>query len=258
MLTICVVLVYAAYTVTLRPTSFLSGWLLFVLMLALASYNIRKKLPFLPLGTSAGWLQFHIYAGLLTVVLFVLHSGLHVPNGALEVTLALLYVAVAGSGIMGLALSRLLARRLAIHGEEVIFERIPAMRKHLRERAEELVEQSASETSSIVLADFYVSRLAPFFDGPGNFWDHLFESDRPRHTLLAALGALDRYLSAKEREYVREMGSLIRVKDNLDYHDALQGTLKYWLFIHIPMTYSLLILSLVHAVLASAYGAGIR
>ncbi len=258
MLTICVVLVYAAYTVTLRPTSFLSGWLLFVLMLALASYNIRKKLPFLPLGTSAGWLQFHIYAGLLTVVLFVLHSGLHVPNGVLEVTLALLYVAVAGSGIMGLALSRLLARRLAIHGEEVIFERIPAMRKHLRERAEELVERSVSETNSTVIADFHVSRLVPFFDGPRNFWGHLFESDRPRHTLLTALGALDRYLSTKEREYGGEIGSLIRGKDDLDHQDALQGTLKYWLFIHIPLTYSLLILSLVHAFLASAYSAGIR
>ena len=54
-----------------------------------------------------------------------------------------------------------------------------------------------------------------------------------------------------------EMGSLIRGKDDLDHQDALQGTLKYWLFIHIPLTYSLLILSLVHALLASAYSAGI-
>ena len=46
--------------------SFLTGWILFALILALTFYNGRKKLPFLPLLSSETWLQFHIYAGLLT------------------------------------------------------------------------------------------------------------------------------------------------------------------------------------------------
>ncbi len=225
-------------------------------MLFLALYNLRKKLPALPLGTLANWLQFHIYAGLLTVVLFVLHIEMRIPNGTLEVTLALLFLLIVGSGILGLALSRGLARRLRIRGEEVIYERIPAMRQQVLQKAEELFEQSISETSSTVIVEFYNQRLVNFFMGPRNFLWHLLGSERPRQLLLMDLGALDRYLSAQERETVAKLNILIRHKDDLDYHIALQGTLKYWVFLHIPLTYSLLIISLLHAILASAYRAG--
>ena len=248
--------IYAASTVSPYRTTFLSGWLLFVLILTLVMYNFRKRLPFLPLGTSTDWLQFHVSAGLLAIGLFVLHIGLRVPNGPLDVTLTLLYVAGAGSGLVGFILSRVLPRRLATRGEEVIFEQIPVMRKRLRENVEGIVERTVSEDHSTTLADFYNRRLASFLDGPRNYWCHLFASTRSRHALLTDLGALDRNLGEKERESAEELRTLIRVKDDLDCQEALQGTLKYWLFIHIPLAYSLLILSLVHAIVVSAYTTG--
>ena len=248
--------IYAASTVSPYRTTFLSGWLLFVLILTLVMYNFRKRLPFLPLGTSTDWLQFHVSAGLLAIGLFVLHIGLRVPNGPLDVTLTLLYVAGAGSGLVGFILSRVLPRRLATRGEEVIFEQIPVMRKRLRENVEGIVERTVSEDHSTTLADFYNRRLASFLDGPRNYWGHLFASTRSRQALLTDLGALDRNLGEKERESAEELRTLIRVKDDLDCQEALQGTLKYWLFIHIPLAYSLLILSLVHAIVVSAYTTG--
>lgn len=247
---------YAASVVSPYRTTFLSGWILFGLILALVIYNFRKPLPFLPLGTSIDWLQFHVSAGLLTLVLFVLHIGLRVPNGPLEVTLALLFAAGAGSGLVGLILSRVLPRRLATCGEEVPFERIPAVRKRLGEKAEVIVALTASEEPSTCLAEFYDRRLASFFDGPRNYWGHLFASPRPRRALLIDLETLDSHLSEKERASVEEVRDLIRVKDDLDHQEALQGTLKYWLFVHIPLAYSLLILALVHAIVVSAYTAG--
>ncbi len=248
--------IYAASVVSPYRTTFFSGWLLFVLILALVFYTLRKRLPFVPPETSVDWLQFHVSAGLLTLVLFVLHIGLRVPNGPLEVTLALLYAAGAGSGLVGFILSRTLPRRLATRGEEVIFEQIPVMQKRLRENVAGIVERTVSEEHSTTLADFYNRRLASFLDGPRNYWRHLFASTRSRSALLADLGALDCHLSEKERENVEELRTLIRVKDDLDCQDALQGTLRYWLFIHIPLAYSLLILSLVHAIVVSAYTTG--
>ena len=248
--------IYAASAVSPYRTTFLSGWLLFVLILTLVMYNFLKRLPFLPLGTSTDWLQFHVSAGLLAIGLFVLHIGLRVPNGPLDVTLTLLYVAGAGSGLVGLMLSRVLPRRLATRGEEVIFEQIPDMRKRLREKVEDVVERTVSEEHSTTLADFYDRRLAPFLDGPRNYWGHLFASTRSRQALLTDFDALDRSLGEKERERADELRVLIRVKDDLDCQEALQGTLKYWLFIHIPLAYSLLILSLVHAIVVSAYTTG--
>ena len=61
--------------------AFLSGWALFAIILALTLYNARKKLPFLPLLSSETWLQFHIYAGLFTGVLFAIHVSYRIPTG---------------------------------------------------------------------------------------------------------------------------------------------------------------------------------
>src|SRR6185295_19297240 len=66
---------HAVLLVSLAPAARYSGWLLAGLVIFLTSYNLFKQLSFLPLGTSATWLQFHIYAGLLSIVVFVLHSG---------------------------------------------------------------------------------------------------------------------------------------------------------------------------------------
>ena len=248
---------YAASVVSPYRTTFLSGWILFVLILALVIYNLRKPLPFLPLGTSIDWLQFHVSAGLLTLVLFVLHIGLRVPDGPLEVTLALLFAAGAGSGLVGLILSRVLPRRLATCGEEVPFERIPVERKQIRERVEDIIERTIAEVPSTVLLDFHERRLATFLDGPRNYWGHLFAFTSSRHALLTDLGALVPSLGERERESAEELLALIRAKNDLDHQETLQGTLKYWLFIHIPLAYSLLILALVHAIVVSVYTTGV-
>src|SRR5262245_18797611 len=117
---------YREYAPRIFRLSYLSGWLLFLLMLILAAYNGRKKLPFLPLATSEGWLQFHIYAGFLTIALFGAHISFKVPTGWFEGTLAWLYILVTLSGIVGLFFSRALPKRLTTLGGEVLFERIPA------------------------------------------------------------------------------------------------------------------------------------
>ncbi len=248
--------VYVADVVSPYRAPFLSGWLLFVLVLILVTYNLLKRLSFLSPEMSPDWFRIHVSAGLLTIGLFILHIGLRVPNGPLELTLALLYAAGAGSGLVGLVLSRMLPRRLATRGEKVIFERIPMMRKNLQEKVEAVVERTVSESRSMMLADFYDRRLGSFLEGPRNYWGHLFASTGFRQALLTELGALDRSLGQKERESAKELGNLIRMKDDLDYQEALQGTLKYWLFIHIPLSYSLLILALVHAIVVSAYTMG--
>ena len=50
-------------------------------ILFLALYNVRKKLPFLPLGSSTAWLQWHLYVGIGSVGVFALHAGLRWPTG---------------------------------------------------------------------------------------------------------------------------------------------------------------------------------
>src|SRR5262245_15968987 len=94
LLTALLVVNYRFYAPTVHRLPYLTGWLLFLLMIVLAAYNARKKLPFLPLGTSESWLQFHVYAGYFTVALFLLHISFKWPTGWFEGTLACIYALV--------------------------------------------------------------------------------------------------------------------------------------------------------------------
>jgi len=247
-----------AYKQRLASSAFVSGWILFAIMLVLTAYNLRKKVPFLPLMKSSTWLQIHLYLGLITIVLFLAHVGLRVPNGGLEVTIAALYVIVAGTGLLGLFITRSFPKRLSVRGEEVLFERMPIYRRTLSDRAEKLVLDAVAETNTTTIADYYKLRLAGFFAGFRNYWHHLVESHRPRHTFATEFSDLDRYLSDRERQIVGELSQIVYVKDDLDYQHALQKTLKGWLFVHIAATYSLLVFVVAHIIVVHAFHGGLR
>ncbi len=249
---------HARYHVALPKYAYLTGWAFFGVMLLLTLYNARKKLPFLPLGNSESWLQIHIYGGFFTVVLFLIHLNFRLPTGWFEGTLAWLYLLVTGSGVVGLMLTRILPRRLSTRGGEVIYERIPALRHTLRCEAESLAFSSDSTAKSPALAEFYLRELAMFFSGPRHFWPHLLESRRPLNALLSEMDDLRRYLNESERTTLEKLRQLVRQKDGLDYHRALQSTLKLWLFVHLPLTYSLMMFTLLHIVIVFAFAGGAR
>jgi len=250
----CVVALHTAYDVSLYQPAFLSGWLLFAIITFLALYNGRKKLSMVPLGTAASWLQWHIYLGFLALLVFALHIDWGIPNGTLELILALFFVAAAGSGMLGLYLSRRYARMLTLRTEEVVLERVPEFIADLRSQAEAVVMESAMKTGSSSIADFYSSRLSAFFAAPRNMWLHLQGSRRATFELMTDLDVMTRYLDDQELVYASQLRALVERKDRLDYAHALQSVLKAWLFVHIPATYGLILLALLHLLLAYSFG----
>ena len=242
----------------LWPTAFLSGWLLLLLLGFLTAFNARKKLPFLPLGTAATWLQTHIYIGILSVVVFGLHVGARVPNGVIEGILALLYVLVAASGFVGLFLSRVLPARLTNRGEAILFERIPILRARLRDEVEALVLRAVTEADSHTIAQLYSERLMPYFAKVRHMPHHLAESPRPVQRLCDEIVAAERFANPVERKILAEIRTRVEAKSDCDYQYSLQSVLKGWLFVHIPLKYSLLLFALVHAVLVHAFVGTVR
>ena len=246
------------YSGAIPRLSYLTGWALFGLILLLSLYNARKKLPFVPLLSSELWLQSHIYAGLLSAALFAVHISYKLPTGWFEGMLAWLYVMVMLSGFFGLFVSRAIPKRLTTRGGEVLFERIPSIRRQLQERAEALALTSLSQVKSSTVADFYARELKGFFEGSRNVGLHLLEVRSPLNRLLNKINDLNRYLNGQERATLDQIAGLVRQKDGLDYHYALQLLLKVWLFVHIPLTYSLLLFALAHIVLVFAFSGGAR
>jgi hypothetical protein len=240
----------------LGASAFTTGYLLLAAVLFLALYNVRKKLSFLPLGTSATWLQWHLYAGIGSMGLFALHAGFPWPSGILNSTLAAVYLATVMSGLVGLFLTRTIPRQLARVGEELIYERIPVLRLQVRTQARDAVLQSVTASGATTLADFYVDRLFNFFHRPRGLGYFIRPTTARRRSLMAELTAVRRYLSDQEQTAWERLFALLRRKDDLDFHEARQRLLKGWLFVHIGLTYGLVVLALLHGFLALAFSGG--
>ena len=249
-------LLHAVFQVAMIPDAHLTGWVLLGIILFLAAYNVRKKIPFLPLMRSSTWLQLHIYVGLISGLLFVIHLSLRLPTGIFESLLALAYLSVFFSGVGGLFLSRTIPARLTSRGPEVLYERIPTFIRDLREQAEKLVFECLAETETTAVPNLYLHELQPFFAKPRNFWRHLMHSEIPKRKLLQALKSQERFLIDTERTTTAKLAKLVQQKDDLDYQYAMQSVLKYWLFLHIPLTYALLVFAFFHMLSVTAFTGG--
>lgn len=238
-------------------SNFTTGYVLISCLFFLAAFNLRKKIPVLPgIGSAAFWMQVHIYVGLATFAIFGLHVAWRIPNGSFELFLTFLYLSVAGSGVYGLYATRVLPRRLTAIPEEVIFETIPWLRNQLALQARSLVVSACESTD--VLAQFYTHRLSHYLERPRGVWYLLNPNGRMRRQMIAEIEELDRFLATEQRPAGRELVKLVQQKDDLDYHAAIQGRLKVWLFVHIGLTYSLLAVAVLHGVLVHAFSGGFQ
>jgi hypothetical protein len=222
-------------------------------MLFLTFLNLRKKVPFLRMGSTAFWLQTHIYLGILSGVLYFAHAGWRWPFGVLHQFLAAGFAIVFLTGVAGLWISRSFPKRLTVAGHEIPFERIPHARNLIRAQAEDLVLAGVDGRTSQVIADFYTEKLGIFLTKPCNHWAHLLRSGLPQAAHRSQFEEIRRYARKGELDLLDKLADLVERKHLLDYHHALQLTLRVWLFAHIPLSYSLLILSMVHIVVVYAF-----
>ena len=234
-----------------------SGWILFALICCLLLYNFKKKLPMLPLGRSALWLQFHSYAGLVSMVMFVQHINLRFPSGYFEWLLVVLFVLTALTGLAGIIISRIIPKYLTRRGEEVIFERIPWFISELRQQVEAIVLDYAKETGNTAMNDYYQQSLAEYFTKPKHVLQHLVGSTTPLYLMQKKHQTFCRYLNQQEQEFADQILQILIKKNDLDVHYALQGLLKTWGFVHVPLSYSLIIVAIVHVTLVYAFIGGI-
>lgn len=244
---------YIKYAPLYPHHAYLSGWVLFAAMLFLTFFNLRKRIPFLRIGSTSFWLQLHLYVGVFSGVLFFVHIGWSWPAGIFHQLLAWCYVVVFVTGVLGLWISRTFPRMLTIAGYETPFERIPYARSNLRGEAEALVLTGVDGQTSPVIAEFYSKTLGMFFTKPCNRWAHLRQSRAPQAAHVSQFDEVRRYAKKGEGEMLEKLGDLVARKHLLDYQYSLQSALRLWLFAHIPLSYSLLIFSVLHIIIVYAF-----
>ncbi len=243
-------------TSRLERPAFATGYLLLTCIVFLALYNTRKKLPMIAWTTSAGWLQAHIYVGIFSAAVFATHIAWRIPRGALETSLAALYLVTFASGLLGLYWTRTIPPKLARVSEEFLYERIPALRSQVQLRAQQTVLETVRATGSETLGNFYAQRLQGYLEKPRGLIYWLRPNSKVRKRLLAELTEVTRYLSEPECKASETLFALIRRRDDLDFHAAMQWRLKVWLFVHIGLTYPLVIVACLHGWLAHLFYGG--
>jgi len=244
------------YSAALRRSQFFDGWVLLAGVLFLTLFNARKKLPMLPLGSARNWTRIHVYTGYFVIGVFLLHTDFSLPRGGLDTGLWIMFVVVALSGILGLVLSRIIPLRLGDAQERILRERIPGFRRQLAAEAAGIAEQSVSEEKSLTISSFYAETVHEFMQRPQNFWGHIFGSRRALNEINAGIDRLARYMDEKGNKSLERIRECVVAKNDLDFQYANLMLLRLWLFIHIPATYSLILIAAIHVMAVYAFSSG--
>lgn len=248
----------------LRDPRYLDGWLLAGGMGLQLSFHIAKTAG-VSLKSATRWRKLHIFAGYLVIATFISHSDLSLPDTGFEWALWSGFVLVMLSGILGTYL--VWAQRAKGRIEEgVSYDRIPVLGAELRRAFLAAVAETGPPDAAINLPglpfdawikDLCTTRLEDFFQGPRNFTAHLVGSQRPLKRQTDAIDTLSRYVDQRSQAKLATIRNLVVEKDRLDFTRVSLGLTRGWLFIHVPVTYALIVLTVLHIIVVYSFSSGI-
>jgi hypothetical protein len=234
---------------------FAAGLMLFAMLLS----ALRKVPSWWWIGARQTWLRGHIWLGALSGVLSLYHSGFR-GGGPLERGLWVVLALTLATGVIGLLLQQFLPRLITTRvPSESPTEQIPHLCTVIRHRADALVDDicrqieanpagAATTTEEIGAKEgvrrYYQDQVRPF----------LSETYRRSSPLAAPLGAETLVATVSGlarvdgvREPAAELGDLCEVRRQLGEQQRLHRWLQGWLLVHIPLSWVLLVLVVVHA-----------
>jgi hypothetical protein len=245
----------------LRDPRYLDGWLLAGGMAAQVYFHVARKKARLSPKSDVRWRKIHIFLGYLLIAAFISHSDFSLPDTAFEWALWSGFVLVALSGIVGTYLTWSLetARRI---DDGVTYDRIPMRRAELAREIHEVVATPDPSVAKLALpatphdawiVDLYSTHLRAFFQGPRNFAAHLIGSQRPLKRLTDEIDNLSPYVDARSQAKLAAIKDLVAEKDRLDFARVYLGLSRAWLFVHVPVTYVLIVLTVLHVLVVYAF-----
>jgi hypothetical protein len=244
----------------LRDPRYLDGWVLAGGMGLQLYFHIAIKTASLSAKAAARWRKIHIFLGYLLIAVFIFHSDFSLPDTGFEWALWAGFVLVTLSGIFGTYLA------WSLHkwgmDEHASYDRIPTRRAELGRDVHAAIAKTDPATAAIALPappydawimDLYTSHLRDFFQGQRNFTAHLIGSQRPLKRLTDEIENLSRYVDQRSQEKLAAIKNLVIEKDRLDFARVYLGLAKGWLYVHVPVTYALIVLTVLHVLVVYAF-----
>ncbi len=245
----------------LRDPRYLDGWMLAGGMGVQLYFHIANKTASLSPKAAARWRKVHIFVGYLLIAAFISHCELSLPDTGFEWALWTGFVLVTLAGIFGTYLAWSLKVKHAVD-ESITYDRIPARRAELAREVHAAVAKPDPPAAAIALPapphdawimDLYATHLRDFFQGQRNFTAHLIGSQRPLKRLTDEIDSLSRYVDQRSQEKLAAIKNLVIEKDRLDFARVYLGLAKGWLYVHVPVTYALIVLTVLHVLVVYAF-----
>ncbi|WP_072394064.1 hypothetical protein [Hyphomicrobium sp. CS1GBMeth3] len=251
----------------LRDARYLDGWILAGGMGLQLYFHIAIKSARMSPKSATRWRKTHIFLGYVLIAAFVSHSDFSLPDTGFEWALWASFVLVTLSGIFGAYLSWSLKAKRRID-EGLNHDRIPALRAELARDIHAAVVEIDPAVDQIALPglpalphdawimDLYIADLRDYFQRPRNFAAHLIGSQRPLKRLTDEIDHLSRYVDQQGQEKLITIRNLVIEKDRLDFAHVYLGLNKAWLFVHVPVTYALVAMTVLHVLVVYAFSSG--
>ncbi len=232
-------------------------------------------------GSALWWMKAHIWLGILTLPLAVLHSGLTF-GGVLSATLSIVFLLVFASGVYGLVMQQRIPRRMFdLTPAETVYAEIDEVVGSLRLEAERIVASISTAAGVLEVAaagskgrsrrpfgvasdesietggrratdsvlDFYQRFINPYLQ-PDAADTLPLASDARAANLFHGLRCK---AAANEVEAIDALKDICDQRRQLAAQKQLHFRLHWWLLVHVPLTAVLLVLLAMHAWLAFIY-----
>jgi len=261
----------------------------FAFMIFAGLLGARRKVPTWRLGRGTTWMRTHIWLGLVSLPLILLHGGFRL-GGSLTTVLMILFAVVWVSGIVGLFLQQTLPRLMLTRVPlETVYEQIDDIVLQLLAESDDLVTaacgalpvpavrlpderraggggapprpgqpRSSPRARPVVLApvpesralrETYLRDIRPFLE-LRNASDRTLGTSSRTATLFRNLRTT---LPMLLQDTLTELEAICDERRQLADQKRLHHVMHGWLLVHAPLSFALLLLGAVHAVVALRY-----
>ena len=231
------------------------------LMLYAALIGLRKKFPAWRIGRAQTWMRGHLWLGFLSLPLILLHCAFSWKGSLASLLMVLLFITV-GSGILGAALQHFvpvfMTRSVPL---ETVYDEIPHVHQQLCDEADNLAASisGTAEAGHSVLteidpedrarfAEVYVNSIVPILHQPGSVGKGSVSGE-----LEPVFDSLRKILPVKVHPILKDLADICEEEDQLRRQKRIHIWLHGWLFVHVPLSITLLVLGAIHAVVALRY-----
>lgn len=252
------------YGSALRDPRYLDGWILAVGMVLQLLFHAANTRAWLKPVSAARWRKFHVFLGYLLIPVFVSHTAFGLPDTGLEWALWGGFVVVAASGVLGVLLAWF-SKASVVLDEHPGYDHIARRRAELARDIQAIVAGAPPAAAvgplpdapyDAWIKDLYANQLHDFFNGPRNIVSHLAGSPRPLKRLTNEIDTLSGYVDRPCQEQLEMIRELVVKKDREDFAVVYLGLARAWPYVHVPVTYSLLVLTLLHVLVVYAFSSG--